>query len=110
VSIEPGAATSSAAAAWASSFTSKYLAPARPLVSNVDLLTNAATNVAANLYGVQNELHGLRHDRVAEKDKTKGFQSWHEQSKKMVLFASSIDGQNAPEHPTAYFADFWHLQ
>jgi hypothetical protein len=99
--------TSSAAAkAWASSFTSKYLAPARSPVSNVDLLTNAAMNVAANLYSVQNELHGLRHDRAADRDKTKGFQSWHERSKKMVLFASSIDGQNAPEHPTAYFADF----
>jgi hypothetical protein len=76
-----------------------YLAPARPPVSNVDLITNTGTNVTANLHGVQNELHGLRHDRVAHKDKTKGFQSWHERSKKMVLFASSIDGQNAPERP-----------
>jgi hypothetical protein len=104
--LQATAYTSAAAKAWASSFSSKYLAPARPPVSNVDLLTNAATNVAANLHGVQNELHGLRHDRVADKDKTKGFQSWHERNKKMVLFASSIDGQSAPEHPTAYFADF----
>jgi hypothetical protein len=69
--------TSSAAAkAWASSFPSKYLA-AQAQASSLDLITNAATNVAANLYGLQNEMHGLRANRVADKAKAEGhFASW----------------------------------
>jgi hypothetical protein len=100
--------TSSAAAkAWASSFPSKYLDAVQPQVSNLDLITNAATNVAANLYGLQNEIHGLRTDRVANKAKTKGhFAPWHQLSQKMVLFASSTGGETPPEEPTAFLTDF----
>jgi hypothetical protein len=92
--------TSAAAKTWASSFPSKYLA-AQAQASNLELITNAATNVAANLYGLQNEMHSLRADRVADKAKAKGhFASWYISNRKMVLFASSTDGKTTSEEPT----------
>jgi hypothetical protein len=73
----------------------------------LDLNTNAATNVAANLYGLQNEMHGLRTDRNADKAKTKEhFASWYKLNQKMVLFASSTDGETSPAEPTTFLTEF----
>jgi hypothetical protein len=59
------------------------------------------------LYGLQNEMHGLRTDRVTDKAKTKGnFASWHDLNQKMVLFASSTDGETSPEEPSTFLTDF----
>jgi hypothetical protein len=96
---------------WASSFSKSYLHAAQPHVSTSDLITNAATNVAANLYGLQNEIHGLRSDRVTEKSKAKGnFSSWHETTQRMVLFAASIDGETPSEEPTDFLNSFCKIQ
>jgi hypothetical protein len=63
------------------------------------------------LFGLQNEIHGLRTDRVTEKSKAKiHFNSWHQTNKQMVLFAASTDGVTPSEEPTDFLDSFCKIK
>jgi hypothetical protein len=44
------------ATAWTSSFLKAFLVTVQPRGNNSDLITNAATNIAANLHGLQTDI------------------------------------------------------
>jgi hypothetical protein len=100
------------ATAWALSFSDNHLDAIQTQVAgHSDLITNAATNVAANLSGLQNEIHCLRTDPMTDKSKEKGhFGSWHQTNRQMVLFASSTDGDSSPAEPTAFLQIFCKIK
>lgn len=69
-------------------FPKAFLDAYQPQVRNTNFIMNAAKNAAANIY-----INGFRDDRIYEKLKAKGkLGSWHDTSRKIDIFGSSMDG------------------
>jgi hypothetical protein len=96
---------------WASELSAKNLQPNQAVTSQNELMVSAATNVAASVTNLQHELHGYRSDKVSARPKEKGaFKTWNMTSQRMVLFASSTDGQEVPTEPTEFLQNLCKIQ